>query len=230
MIPFRWLTTLSVVALSWPAAVSAQQQTSAPASTIPARQKEVTFGSFVAAPSSLGTRSADLTRPDGSPLELFSTDNRAATRAGVEAMLTFPLWSRLAAEAAGSWSRGDVESRIEHDFENADLVVASTSLTRFTIEGGALYDLKRRPRWTWFVRGTAGWMRELTGENVVAKDGVVGNIGSGVKYWWREPAAGRRGMGLRVEGRANLRSGGVVIGDDKVRIAGVVFGGFVVGW
>jgi hypothetical protein len=226
----RWLAVVSTVILSWPAGAAAQQQPSAPASTISARQREITVGGFVAAPASLGTRSADLTRPDGSPLALFSTDNRAGTRAGLEAMLTFPLWPRFAAEAAGSWSRGDVESRIEHDFENADLVVASTSLTRFAIEGGASYDLTRRPRWTWFVRGTAGWMRELTGEDVVAEDGVIGNVGSGVKYWWRAPAAGRRGMGLRVEGRANLRSGGVVIGDDKVRIAGVVFGGFVVGW
>jgi hypothetical protein len=230
VIPSRWLgPILTVAAIVVPSAATAQQ-VSAPPAAAPQRPRELTIGAFVAAPASLGTRSADLTRPDGTPLELFRTNNRDDTRVGVEATMTFPLWRRFAVEAAGSWSSGDVESRIEHDFEGADLGVASTSLTRFAIEGGALFDVTRRPRWTWFVRGTAGWMRELTSDNVIAKDGVVGNVGTGVKYWWREPAAGRRGMGLRVEGRANLRSGGVVIGEDKVRVAGVVSGGFVIGW
>jgi hypothetical protein len=225
----RLIALLAVTTLAGSTPALAQQASPAAPAT-PFRQQEFTIGGLIAAPSSLGERSADLTRPDGTPLELFRTSNRAGLRSGIEGILTFPLWRRFAVEAVGSWSRGDVESRIEQDFEGADLIVATAALTRFTIEGGALFDIRQRTRWSWFVRGTAGWMRELTGDDVIAEDGVVGSVGTGMKYWWREPAAGRRGMGMRIEGRADMRSGGVVLGEDKLRIAGVVFGGLVVGW
>jgi hypothetical protein len=227
--PSRWLTLVATfAALAVP--TMARAQTDPPPSTLTAKQREITFGGLLAAPASLGTRSAELTRPNGTPFELFRTENRAGVRFGAEVLLTFPLSRRFAVEGAGSWSRGDIESQIENDFEGADLVLVSTSLTRFTVEGGAVVALTQRPRWVWFARGSAGWMRELTGDNVIAENGVIGNAGTGVKYWWQEPAAGRRGMGLRVEVRANVRSKGVILGEDKPRIAAVVFGGFVVGW
>jgi hypothetical protein len=225
----RWsIVVTTLVALATPAV--ARAQTEPAKSTLPAEQREITFGGLLALPASLGSLSADLTRPDGAPLELFRTDNRAGMRLGAEVLLTFPLSRRFALDGAGSWSRGDIESRIESDFENADLVVVSTPVTRFTVEGGAVIALKQRPAWVWFARGSAGWMRELAGDNDIAEDGLIVNAGSGVKYWFTAPAAGRRGIGLRVEGRANMRSGGVIVGEDTLRIAVVVLGGFVVGW
>ena len=222
----RVLAIVAVAAIVFAAPAAAQTAPSQPR----LQNRELTIGALFATPASLGTTSADLTRSDGSPFELFRSKNQFGTRLGLEAVLTFPLTPRFAIEGAGSWTRGDVESRIESDVESADLVTASTSLSRFTVEGGALVSLMRRPRLVWFARGTAGWMRELTGGNVIVEDGVIGNVGTGVKYWWREPAVGRRGMGFRVEARANARSKGVPLGEDKLRVAGLLFGGLVVGW
>jgi hypothetical protein len=220
------MLVVAVVAAAAAAPAAAQPPPSPPR----VQPRELTFGAIVSAPASLGTSSAALIRADGSPLELFRTRNRSGAWFGVEAMMTFPLTSRLAVEGAGSWSRGDLESRIEGDFEGATLVTATTPLSRFGVEGGALVSLVQRPRLAWFVRGSAGWMRELSSGNVIAENGVIGNVGTGVKYWWQPPAANRRAWGVRVEARAHARSNGVAVGEDKLRVAGVVFGGLIVGW
>lgn len=194
------------------------------------REHEAAIGVVVAGPASLGSSSATLIRPNGTPLELFRVENRFAFRYGVEAVLGYQLARRFWLEGAGSWTRGDIESRVESDFEDATLLTAATKLSRFAVEGGGLVALNEPGAATWFLRGTAGWMRELGGDNVLAENGIIGNAGFGVKYWWRDPATGSRKIGLRLEARANARTGGIALGEDKLRVAGVGFAGLMFGW
>jgi hypothetical protein len=194
------------------------------------REREAAIGVVIAGPASLGSTSASFIRPNGTPLELFRVKNRFAFRYGVEAVLSYQIARRFWLEGAGSWTLGDVESRVESDFEDATLLTASSTVSRFTVEGGGLVALNEPGAVTWFLRGTAGWMRELGGDNVIAENGLVGNAGFGVKYWWRDPATGRRTVGLRLEARANARTRGLALGEDKLRVAGVGFAGLMFGW
>jgi hypothetical protein len=194
------------------------------------REHEAAIAVVVAGPASLGSTAATFIRPNGTPLELFRVENRLAFRYGVEAVLGYQLARRFWLEGAGSWTRGDVESRIESDFEDATLLTAAMTLSRFAVEGGGLVALNEPGAATWFLRGTAGWMRELGGDNVIAENGIIGNAGFGVKYWWRDAATGRRTIGLRLEARANVRSRGISLGEDKLRVAGVGFAGLMFGW
>ena len=215
---------LTVIGSAAPAAAQTVAQPRVP------REREATIGAVVAGPASLGSTSATFIRPDGTPLELFRVKNRFDFRYGVEAILSYQLARRFWLEGAGSWTRGDVESRVESDFEDATLLTAAVSLSRFTVEGGGLVALNDPGAATWFLRGTAGWMRELGGDNVVAENGIIGSAGFGVKYWWRDPATGSRKIGLRLEARANARTGGIALGEDKLRVAGVGFAGLMFGW
>ena len=53
-------------------------------------------------------------------------------------------------------------------------------------------------------------MREVAETGALTEDGAIANVGGGVKYWWRDQARGTfRKLGLRVEGRAALRSSGI---------------------
>jgi hypothetical protein len=179
-------------------------------------------------PIGQGTSTANLIAPDGSMLTLFSTRNRLAPAFGVDVLLGRALTATFSVEAAGAWTRGELESRVSSDFEGADLTIVRTALSRFTIEGAGAWVFQRRERFDAFVRGSAGWMRELGGERVLVDDGLVGTVGAGVKYWLRVRPSGRvKRTGVRVEGRVVVRSGGLSFGDRSAGIAPAVAGSFI---
>src|SRR4029453_9170879 len=94
------------------------------------------------------------------------------------------------AEATGSWVHGDVRTEVHDDFEGAASATLSESMSRFAIEGSALFVLRERAKTTFYARGGVGWMREVAQGSTLAESGTLANVGAGLKYWWvgRPPA------------------------------------------
>jgi hypothetical protein len=185
----------------------------------------------VLGPIPLGTASADYQTPGGDALSLFHTEGRLPTSGGVEGHVTVSVAPRVALEAAGAWMRPHLTARIGDDFEGADAVRTSLPLSRFSAEGAVLVAFARRGRAVWFVRGGAGWMREMAGWGTFAADGTIGDLGLGVKYWWRTRVRDDTGrLGLRVDARLAGRAGGLVAGARAVRLAPLVSAGLDLAW
>lgn len=206
----------------------ATAQTTAPAG--PPRS-ELAVAAGLVGPVSYGSRNAEIVRPSGAPLVLFQTENRLAAGVLLELHLGRQLTDRLLVEASGAWQRADFETRVSDDFEGAEAATLTAGSSRFAVEGAVLWTLARRGPLALFARGGAGWMRELAGGGAIVEDGVIGSVGAGVKYWWRDNPGGRvPRIGLRVEGRASLRSAAITLGDRSWRVAPVVAGGVVFGF
>jgi hypothetical protein len=225
-------STLALV-LAIPALALAQApQTPARAPRGPARPIDIAAGGTFAGPTSFGSASQDLVRPDGSAFPVFRADNRLAPGFGLEAHLAFGLTPTVWVEATGSWSTADLETEISSDVEDADGVTLSDATSRFTVEGGVRWAFWTRGRTTLFARGSLGWMRELAGAGSLVEDGLVGTGGVSLRHWLRERRAGARTrrIGLRVDGRLNVRTAGLTLGEEKARYTPVVFGGIVFGF
>ena len=187
----------------------ADAQTSSP-STSAKRKIEVDAGVVFVGSATFAPANANLTAPDGTPLALFSTTNDLTGSRGIEAHVVFPLNRRMEAELSGTWTRADFQSRISGDFEAAEPVTATLGLSMYTVETSVVFYLKRRGKLDPFVRGGAGWLREVTKGGDLSADGVVASGGAGVKYWFRERDRGLfKRLGLRAEFRVVSRSGGL---------------------
>jgi hypothetical protein len=179
----------------------------------------------------LGAANANLTAPDGSAFVLFSTSNDIGPTVGVEVRLAVRATRRLRAEASGCWSRGDLRSRISGDFEGAAAVTSTLRVSVFSVEGSALWSMSQRGRFETFLRAGAGWMRELTVDNVLSADGAIASGGAGVKYWWREGGRGvLNHVGLRSEFRLVGRSGGLSLGTNRRLITPGATAGVMIGF
>jgi hypothetical protein len=197
----------------------------------PSRPKEFTAGVTWLGPTSLGTANAEFVRPDGSPFPIFEAEHSLGSGFGVHAGMGFPIRGSVWGEFNGAWTRTSLETRVSNDVENADVEPISTAVSRLAVEGAALWYFRQKGRTAWFVRGGGGWMKELPEGNAVAGNGFLGSGGIGLRHWWRE---GRRGalrrLGLRVEFRTDLRSGGLTLGESSLRITPVLAGTMVFGF
>lgn len=173
----------------------------------------------------MGSARANLTSSAGTSLTLFSTTSRLAAGSGLDLRLSVPLTRAFSVEGSGTWRNAELETKTTGDFEGAANQTLTQTTSQFSIEAGALWNLTRRGRLEPFVRGGAGWMRQLSGDGALARNGLVGNLGGGVKYWWREDASGLfKRLGLRAEAGALVRSGGIVLGSQK-RFVSLAFSG-----
>jgi hypothetical protein len=133
------------------------------------------------------------------------------------------LTRRLWADVSGGWTRISLTTDITDDFEGADGVTLSEAGSRFLVGGGIRLLLSDPKKMTWFVRGGVAWLRETAGGNTLTGDGLLTSAGVGVDYVWRDRVAGGiRRMGLRIDGRVNFRSGGLTLGEDKLRVGPAV--------
>lgn len=191
---------------------------------------EVTLGGVVSGRASAGDANATLVDSGGSVLTLFTTSNRVTTGAGAEAQVAVRIRQRLLVELSGSWLKTNLETRVTSDLEDATPITASLGLHQFTVEGSLNYRFARRGRWDPFVRGGAGWLRELTTDRALVENGLSANFGGGIKYWVRESRPGLFGrLALRAEVRLVARHGGIAFGDAGTRLAPMFAAGLVIG-
>jgi hypothetical protein len=192
---------------------------------------EIDLGAVWTRGGSYGSADANLTTPTGTSQPLFSVSNRLGTETAMEAHLAFKIVGRLRAELTGTWGHADLRSRISADFEGAAPVTVSDRLTVFTIVGSGIWYFGRHGKLEPFVRGGAGWMRELTADEALAGDGTVANAGVGVKYWWLERDRGLlKRLGLRSEARAVGRFGGLELGTKDRLISPAVSVSAIIGF
>lgn len=197
----------------------AEAQTPATAKPTPKRAKEFLFGGVVAGPSSVGTSTADLQNGTGdTSVTLFRVENKLASGFGAEANIGVQMSRSLWIEVSGGWTQSKLNSEIRQDFEDAFDETISSNMSRFTVEGGVVRYFRDRGKSALFVRVTAGWMRETAGGNTLTGDGVIGGAGLGWRHFWRTTGKGSlKRVGLRIEGRAVARSGGISLGEDGIR-------------
>jgi hypothetical protein len=169
---------------------------------------------------SYGSSDANLTTPSGGAQALFSTSSLMSAGVGLETHLTFRVNGPLSGEVSGTWSHANLQTSVTGDLEGAAPSTLALGISRFGAEGSALWCFRRDGRVEPFLRGGAGWLRELTGAGTLSRDGLVGNLGGGVKYWWRKRDRGvLRGLGLRSEVRLAVRSGGLALGTKTVFVS-----------
>ena len=86
------------------------------------------------------------------------------------------------------------------------------------IEGAVVWRFAERGRLSWFLRGSGGWMREVSGEMSLAENGIIYSGGAGLKYWIARRPTGQDQFGLRVEFRAVGRHDGIALDDGDFRL------------
>jgi hypothetical protein len=222
----RAALVLAAALLLVPAGAHAQ----APAAS-PERWIDLALGGTFLAPAPAGSSTASLIAPSGSRLTLFDVESRYGIGYGADAGLGFRLSPRLWLEARGSWAWTSVRSRISDDVENAPSLTITETIARLAGEGAVLWYFADRGTTSFFLRGGGGWMRELAGGNSLVEDGIIGTAGAGLRHWWRQTGAGAvKRMGLRLEGRVLIRTGGLEFGSADLRITPAASGLLIVGF
>jgi hypothetical protein len=173
--------------------------------------------------SALASKDVTLVAPDGSPYLLYRTSDRLSAGKGVELHIGVPLFGHVRAEASGSFSRSQLRTSLSGDVEGADAVTATSRLSRFTVEGSAMWLIKDDGRLHLFVRGGGGWMRELAANDALSRDGGIASVGGGMIWWWRpQGLLIFKRFGLRAEAQATGRRSGMWFGNHDIKVAPVV--------
>jgi hypothetical protein len=201
------------------AATAHAQATGAKPAPKPKRAKQFLVGGLFTGPSSVGSASAELLNGAGTPsVTLFDARNKIASGFGIESNVGVQLASSLWFEVSGGFTRANVNTEISNDFENADALTISSAMSRFTVEGGVVMYFNQTGSRALFFRGTGGWMRETAGGNTLTGDGYIASAGIGFRQWFG--GSSRRAtkrVGVRIEGRAVVRSGGISLAEKGVR-------------
>ena len=193
------------------------------------RSSDLSFGGTWTLPVSVGELSLDYLDGNGNEYTVFDAKNRFGQGVGLDVNLGFRLARRLFAEATGAWTHVPLESQITNDVEAGEDVTVSESASRFSV-GGALRMHLSEGRTEWFLRGGASWMREVAAGSALTADGTLVDAGAGfIRALTRRPGGMLR-VGVRVEGRLSFRSGGLTLGEEKLRIGPVFAGGLTVGF
>ena len=171
----------------------------------------VDVGGAIVGGGSLGSVDATYVTPAGTPMTLFSTSQSWSRGAGLTAHLQVRVKPRLALELSGSWTRPEMQSRITSDFEGADDTTAVQTVSQFVTNGGVVFSFKTRGAWTPFARGAVGWLRHLSSDQTLYRDGLSAELGGGVRYAWREKRGHVRPYGLRADAWLNVRGGGLAL-------------------
>lgn len=167
----------------------------------------------------LGDSTATLERPGGGAFELFRADTSLDGAIGAGGTVSFYVTPRLAAEAAFSYARPSMSTRVTGDAENAPSITSEIGLQQYLVEGNLRWYLARsRGAWRPFVRAGGGYLRQLDDSSAHVETGATLQAGIGVDRAFRERASGRlRRMGLRLDARALGRQGGFDV-DDSLRV------------
>jgi hypothetical protein len=189
---------------------------------------EITAGTGIALSMKVATADAVESAPDGSGLTLFKISGTESGKAGVDLTIGVRLTSRLWAEANGGIVTPQFRTSVSADFEGAPAATLTLSMKRYSVEGAGLWMLRKTGRVQPFVRGGAGWMREISADSVLVNDNVLAVVGGGIKFWLRQRDTGHfRRFGLRFDARAIDRLGDLSVGIRRISTtigAGAIIG------
>ena len=166
-----------------------------------------------------GSTSAVYTGPDGSLVPQFSIDKSIAPAIGVTSHLSIRVSSRVALEATAMWVRPELRTRLAGDTDGADNAVATQSVDRFVVGGGASVRLKRFGRWHTFARASVGWLRELADDQSLYQDGWNAQLGGGANFLWKEKRGRFKPYGIRTDVWLDVRHGGMSFAEKSRTLA-----------
>jgi hypothetical protein len=183
----------------------------------------------------LGARDATLTGNAGTPggsIVLFRADSEVGAAAGLDLQFGYRVSRRVVAEAVFAYSRPELRTSIGSDYEQAADVIASETLSQYTVEGAvrvSLFDAARSGRrWSPFVSGSVGYLRQLSSDAFAVETGTVFRVGAGLTWMiGSRPRGLARAWGARADGRVNWRTGGIDT-EDRTRTWPSVSGGMFV--
>lgn len=167
----------------------------------------------------LGSSAATLERPSGDPFELFRTETSIDGGPGAAVSLAWFATERLAIEAAFSYARPGVSTRVTADAEEAAPVTSTIGLHQYLVEGSARWYLSRAAgRFQPFARAGAGYLRQLDADHAHVETGTLVHAGAGVDRLLRHrPDRRIERIGLRLDARVIGRSGGFDV-EDTLRV------------
>jgi hypothetical protein len=169
--------------------------------------------------TTIGATDATETASNGAGFRLFATRTTLAASAGVEGSLGVRLTGSIDAEFSTAYGPARLRTRISGDAEGAADVTATESLNQLLVGGSIVLHVARwrlSARAMPFLLAGAGYLRQLHEGRTLAETGRVYRVGAGLNYQFRRSPA-RRGAGVRIDGRALIRSGGVTF-DGKRRV------------
>jgi hypothetical protein len=192
----------------------------------------VTGGLLVLMPVKMGSTPIVLDTSSGATLTTATTEHRMATSVGTELRLGFRLTPRISAEVAGGWSRVTFETSVTGDTEGAASTSATLAASRFLVGGAAIVRLGPRGKRETYVLGGVSWLREAAdlAAGGLYEDGTLTEAGGGMKIWLLDRAKGRvKRLGIRIEGRVGVRTGGISLDTRSTHILPVFAGSLIIG-
>ena len=218
-VPSAWRAALCAVVLAaaCPSVARAQVYLG---STGPDRGSwEVSGGAIWSDGYDLGTRSAELTRNTGTgtgPFEQFTASTRVTTATGAQGRIGVYLSRSIALEAGVQFLRPVVSSRLTDDFEEAEDITATETVSRYVFDGSLVFHLTGLSfaggRGVPFLSGGAGYLRELHERDELIDTGWTYQAGAGLKVWF---GRGASRLGLRADVGLAMRDGGFDFSDDR---------------
>lgn len=216
--------TVLAAALLTPAVAHAQPASSGPF--------ELSFEAGWTASTGLDSQDATEKRPSGGTLQLFAVDTSLEGVFSYGPRISARLTDALRVEGAGSIGRGGVKVDITDDFESANDVTIGEDVKQLLLEAGIIYQLTgthSAARTQLFVSGGAGFFWDVHEGDTVSETGQLGYFGGGFKHalMLRTQRATFKAMGLRVDARLILRTGGAATDDDVHTVPALTAGLFV---
>jgi hypothetical protein len=152
---------------------------------------------------------------------LFSTASDLGATPEVHVRVDDRVAGALDIEASASLSKPSLTTTATADAETASSVGASVQVTQIMLEGGvriapASWSVRRTQL---FAAGGGGYLRQLYEGRTLVETGRLLYAGGGAAIALRAPRSPRsRRIGLRIDVRAIVFSGGVVV-DNSVRVS-----------
>jgi outer membrane protein with beta-barrel domain len=207
-----------LVVLGLPALAAAQPYGGA---TAPHRGSlEVSGGIVSTGGYDAGSADATLTTAGSAPRTLFTVDGEVKRAPGAAAAVGIYLGRRVSVEAVFQYARPLLRARLTGDLESASETDADARITSYVLGGSLLYHFGTG-RFSPFVSGGAGQLRQLSENNADLLIGTEVHAGGGLKYWL---ATGRRRVGLRLDIQGSARSRSIAF-EQKRRILPTVTAG-----
>lgn len=185
---------------------------------------EVSAGALFAGGYDLDGPDASITgnQSDGSDYTLFRSSTRVAAAGALEARAGWRLSRRFTVEGGVFASRPRLTARLASDVEGIPDTTITEDLSLYIFDAALLVNLgSATGRTVPFIRGGAGYLRELHEDNVLVETGVAYHVGGGATVWF----GSRDRAGVRVDARVYFLKNGIDLdnGTRTVPAAGAAF-------
>ena len=181
---------------------------------------EIAFALGTTGSAGLDSNDATEKRPGGGTLQLFGVDASLQRSLTYGPRVDVRLTNLFHLEGGGSIGRGGLEVDVTDDFELPDDMTISEDVKQLLIDGGLLVQFRgsqSTARTLPFVTAGGGFFWDVHEGDTVSETGQLFYAGAGLKHAFlmhTQPRASLKALGIRLEGRLILRTGGAATDDN----------------